>query len=710
MKRKTRSINVLYQFALTYFAAILIAAGIITAVLVCTAANSISALEISAMKSALSMFANDMQAQHEAFERAYKRVLTSSQYHPAILHQSKFKDIELLEDIPNIANFSPISDHAFILYDGERMIYHSGGKKADFALFSAANYGLSHEKAEALYNTIAQIDGFKLLDLSITGENDYLLFLYSFRFPGAGVKTEAVIGFATKKADLAARLESVSGYPFENYAVALGGDCFLSKGMSIDIGALPTARVGETVFQKGNSGQYAITARTENGIFTVCATGSLNAFPGAARANRRQIALFVPGAVLLFLLFAFLFAERSSKPLRHLAARYGQPGAERTYNEFFRLENAILSLKKECDASVSTARQQLLLMIMHGNCNVEILKRWVDFGITLDHGYYCAFVIDLKGWRQARKDIMNIEIEGLSDEEMRLYSIPESESEHIAVLTGFRFPHLRREIIDNLSALVDERDAEQRVFGGETYDTPLKLATSYGEALAAYNATGDMLTDKGYEKADVLVEETQLAIMSGDMACAQARLKALAALTAQSEAPTRFQKYLSHRLLAHLTRYARENGFAVSPRRVSEMLLLQDFNVFSSDFLALVRDALNPREDATPAATRAILDYIDKNVYDCDFSLDTLADNFSLSADYISRLVKSATGVPFKEYIISLRMTYAQKLLIQHPEWTVNDVSISSGYRTPSNFIKKFRETTGITPVQYRRTPTPPSV
>ena len=95
--------------------------------------------------------------------------------------------------------------------------------------------------------------------------------------------------------------------------------------------------------------------------------------------------------------------------------------------------------------------------------------------------------------------------------------------------------------------------------------------------------------------------------------------------------------------------------------------------------------------------------FIYKNVFDCDFSLGALADEFSLSGDYISRLIKAQTGRTFKEYVVELRMNEAKGLLTHRMEWTIAEVAAACGYRSASNFIKQFRDCTGCTPLQYRK-------
>ena len=100
--------------------------------------------------------------------------------------------------------------------------------------------------------------------------------------------------------------------------------------------------------------------------------------------------------------------------------------------------------------------------------------------------------------------------------------------------------------------------------------------------------------------------------------------------------------------------------------------------------------------------SRTIVDYIEENVGDCDFGLEKLAIRFGFSADYISSVIKRSTGKPFKEYLTMRRLELAKELLKTRPEMTVNDISFAVGYRKSSNFIKKFKDVFGCTPVQYR--------
>ena len=131
--------------------------------------------------------------------------------------------------------------------------------------------------------------------------------------------------------------------------------------------------------------------------------------------------------------------------------------------------------------------------------------------------------------------------------------------------------------------------------------------------------------------------------------------------------------------------------------------MVTDYRLMAAELVKTLKENQTAFEETHSSSADEIVKFIGRNAQDCDLCLDTLVDEFSLSADYISQLVKNQTGLPFKEYLIRQRMQIAQKLLLEDSAMTINDVAVRSGYRTASNFIKRFRETTGMTPVQFRK-------
>ena len=85
-----------------------------------------------------------------------------------------------------------------------------------------------------------------------------------------------------------------------------------------------------------------------------------------------------------------------------------------------------------------------------------------------------------------------------------------------------------------------------------------------------------------------------------------------------------------------------------------------------------------------------------------DISLNRLAEEFHLSAPYISQLFKNEIGVNFLTYLTGIRMEQARRLLLSTSA-PIADVSEQCGYSDYRVFTKAFKKAEGVTPSQYRR-------
>jgi len=85
-----------------------------------------------------------------------------------------------------------------------------------------------------------------------------------------------------------------------------------------------------------------------------------------------------------------------------------------------------------------------------------------------------------------------------------------------------------------------------------------------------------------------------------------------------------------------------------------------------------------------------------------EFNLDRLAAQAGLSKFYFNRLFKSAMGVSPSQYLITLRIDKAKRLL-RETKSSVIDIGLEVGYTGPSHFAQLFRKETGLSPSDYRR-------
>lgn len=83
-------------------------------------------------------------------------------------------------------------------------------------------------------------------------------------------------------------------------------------------------------------------------------------------------------------------------------------------------------------------------------------------------------------------------------------------------------------------------------------------------------------------------------------------------------------------------------------------------------------------------------------------SLSQIAQQFSISANYICRLFSKHLNTTFSNYLSKLRMDHAAKLLVES-ELSVKETAAQSGYEDYFYFCRVFRDTHGCTPTQYRQ-------
>jgi len=101
-----------------------------------------------------------------------------------------------------------------------------------------------------------------------------------------------------------------------------------------------------------------------------------------------------------------------------------------------------------------------------------------------------------------------------------------------------------------------------------------------------------------------------------------------------------------------------------------------------------------------PHRAQAIMDHIDRNLTS-ELTLASIADALSLDKYYLSHLFKSATESSIFQYILIKRIALAKELLLSGH--TVSEACHLSGFNDYSNFIRTFRQNTGCTPGQFKK-------
>ncbi|MCM3785742.1 AraC family transcriptional regulator [Neobacillus mesonae] len=106
-------------------------------------------------------------------------------------------------------------------------------------------------------------------------------------------------------------------------------------------------------------------------------------------------------------------------------------------------------------------------------------------------------------------------------------------------------------------------------------------------------------------------------------------------------------------------------------------------------------------EDSMNARMADIIAYCNAHFRE-ELRLEDLAGQFHISTFYFSRLFKRTTGFTFKEYINTLRIREAEKLLRESNQKIIH-ISEQVGFANVSHFNRKFKQVTRMAPKEFKR-------
>ena len=168
-----------------------------------------------------------------------------------------------------------------------------------------------------------------------------------------------------------------------------------------------------------------------------------------------------------------------------------------------------------------------------------------------------------------------------------------------------------------------------------------------------------------------------------------------------------FRYYLLVSIRVNVELALKEAG--VESDRIQDMLPSFDMNTAAEEVRGFLKDvltvAINLRDAEAQKRGNDIIDnavkYINEHYSDEDISLDSVAEEINISANYLSALFSNKVGLSFVEYITRKRMARA-KILLRNTSKRSGEIANEIGYKDPRYFSFVFKKNQGCTPSQYR--------
>lgn len=160
-------------------------------------------------------------------------------------------------------------------------------------------------------------------------------------------------------------------------------------------------------------------------------------------------------------------------------------------------------------------------------------------------------------------------------------------------------------------------------------------------------------------------------------------------ITFHSEYSYRIQYIMNELMMEHIE--PSSNSYDIINNLIS-LLFLELVNVYEQNpgvhNLKLSKSNLIP-----------ILKYIETNFKICD--LINTAQYFNMNPNYLTTLLKSATGQSFKSLVQQQRLRYITNHLINTNQ-SIEEIAHNTGYENTTYFYRKFKEAYGCSPNKYR--------
>lgn len=86
-----------------------------------------------------------------------------------------------------------------------------------------------------------------------------------------------------------------------------------------------------------------------------------------------------------------------------------------------------------------------------------------------------------------------------------------------------------------------------------------------------------------------------------------------------------------------------------------------------------------------------------------NFSSQDVLENFKITRNKLDELLIRIKRLSFADWLNTLRIEYAKKLLLTHNEYTIDAIASMSGYSSRSAFYAAFKKVTNITPTEFIR-------
>lgn len=202
-------------------------------------------------------------------------------------------------------------------------------------------------------------------------------------------------------------------------------------------------------------------------------------------------------------------------------------------------------------------------------------------------------------------------------------------------------------------------------------------------------------------------EKFKIVIIDFDLISDFSHLKtSLGTATEKSFSEEKLLKYPIHELLAEpIVKTLPQIGTSLTQCTENFMLKGSFYRESSSALLKLCLLELlrkNSLKSSYSGLCENVIAYIYENHASQGLANDVIAEEFNYHPYHLNHIVKGETGKSLHKHLIDTRLNIAKNYLLT-TSYSIEQISWKCGFSTTSYFIKKFKDSVGMTPKKYRQ-------
>jgi AraC-like DNA-binding protein len=437
---------------------------------------------------------------------------------------------------------------------------------------------------------------------------------------------------------------------------------------------------------------------------------SVNKLYNATSAIGNFFILLAVITVLIGILIAYLFTRNTYKPIKNIIS----------YNQPIMIYNIVNGLFRNTISSLEVLEERSRLLGFKNKISDAKFMRAVLFringevidNISVENSEYIIFNIVREIENQAKNNEIYMSSR-LSDCDIGVALFSENEND---ISTKSFISDITRYIIDNFAA-------PPHVFVGGWVNSPLNLYKSYQdikltEKYTYFFPSKIIFFADEFKAAENSDEEFPENLSRKFDACLKNNdIDGIEMTINEFQSLINTKKYSEKKchaglnaLISLLSNHIRllniGNDALKSIYRLSEFDKIRNITQ-CREWIYNIVDNLNSylkskKDGIQTGAVKKVIQYIDAH-WGEDISIDFLADMAAFSPSYLSRMFKEVTGSTIVEYITLKRMEKAREYILNDNGLTVEQIGKITGFNSPAYFVKKFRETYGTSPKNYKQ-------